>query len=94
MASEQWYQGVDSKEGEQKIYRIAKERDRAKRDCGDTIIVIKSDTGQLRTVGKEICDRWQEYFRTLFNTENERQGVPEVDRVEGSEKEIKRQRGF
>ena len=89
LKSQQRYQELNSKEEEQEIYRIAKARDRVKRDCGDTI-VIKSDTDQLPTIDKKICDKWQGYFQTLLNAENERQGVPEVDRVEGPEKGIKR----
>ena len=62
-ASEQWYKDLDTNEGKEKVFKIAKARERAKRDVGDAT-VIKSATGELITNEKEICERWKNYFQT------------------------------
>ena len=89
-ASEQWYKDLDTNEGKEKVFKIAKARERAKRDVGDAT-VIKSATGELITNEKEICERWKNYFQTLLNTENEREELPHVNFTEGPERYIERE---
>ncbi|PWA97488.1 hypothetical protein CTI12_AA028950 [Artemisia annua] len=65
-AHEDLYKKLDSKEGANDIFRIAKAREKIKRDIGN-IKYIK-DEG-VRTIVNEgdIRKRWREYFSSLFN---------------------------
>ena len=38
---------------------------------------IKSDTGEIKVEGAEVCERWKEYFEALLN------GESELEMVEG-----------
>ncbi|XP_071727897.1 uncharacterized protein [Rutidosis leptorrhynchoides] len=64
-AYEDLYKKLDSKEGANDIYRIAKARERRRRDL-DTIKFIKNDAGQTLVKEDEIRKRWEEYFSSLF----------------------------
>ncbi|GJT38900.1 zinc finger CCCH domain-containing protein 18 isoform X1 [Tanacetum coccineum] len=64
-AYEQLYKNLDSKEGANDIFRIAKARARRRRDLGD-ICFIK-DEGRSITDEEKIKKRWGEYFSSLFN---------------------------
>ncbi|GJZ12282.1 hypothetical protein Tco_0547512 [Tanacetum coccineum] len=63
-AYEDLYKKLDSKEGANDIYRIAKARERKRRDLGN-IRYIKDEEG--RTIEEDIRKRWGEYFSSLFN---------------------------
>ncbi|GJU25141.1 retrovirus-related pol polyprotein LINE-1 [Tanacetum coccineum] len=65
---ENLYKKLDSKEGANEIFRIAKARQRKRRDLGD-ICFIKDEGGRTVTDEEEIKQRWGEYFSSLFNTE-------------------------
>ncbi|XP_063585431.1 uncharacterized protein LOC134762820 [Penaeus indicus] len=47
------------------------------------VAVIKDGTGRILTDEENIKKRWEEYFRELLNTENERKPLGEIDAVEG-----------
>ncbi|XP_071687583.1 uncharacterized protein [Rutidosis leptorrhynchoides] len=64
-AYEDLYKKLDSKEGANDIYRIAKARERRRRDL-DNIKFIKNDTGHTLVKEDEIRKRWEEYFLSLF----------------------------
>ncbi|GKC15484.1 retrovirus-related pol polyprotein LINE-1 [Tanacetum coccineum] len=66
-AYEDLYKKLDSKEGANEIFRIAKARQRRRRDLGD-ICFIKDEGGRTVTDEEEIKQRWGEYFSSLFNT--------------------------
>ena len=65
-AYEGLYQRLNTKEGEKDIYRMARARDRKKRDFNQ-VKCIKDQREQLLVKEDEIRHRWQEYFDKLFN---------------------------
>nr|GEY69048.1 hypothetical protein [Tanacetum cinerariifolium] len=66
-AYEDLYKKLDSKEGANEIFMIAKARQRRRRDLGD-ICFLKDEAGRTITDDEEIKQRWGEYFSFLFNT--------------------------
>ena len=70
-AYEEMYRRLDTKEGEQDIYKLAKTRTKKCKDI-DTVKFIKGENGQTLMGDKNIKDRWKVYFQNLFN-----QGRPE-----------------
>ncbi|XP_071732414.1 uncharacterized protein [Rutidosis leptorrhynchoides] len=64
-AYEGLYRKLDSKEGANDIYRIAKARERRRTDI-DNIKFIKNEAGQTLEKEDEIRKRWEEYFSSLF----------------------------
>ncbi|XP_071687879.1 uncharacterized protein [Rutidosis leptorrhynchoides] len=56
---------ADSKEGANDIYRIAKARERRRRDL-DNIKFIKNEAGQTLVKEDEIQKIWEGYFSSLF----------------------------
>ena len=65
-AYEAMYRRLDTKEGEQDIYKLAKTRARKTKDI-DTIKFIKGEDGRILLGDKDIKDRWEVYFNNLFN---------------------------
>ncbi|GKF74031.1 hypothetical protein Tco_0220363 [Tanacetum coccineum] len=65
-AYEDLYKKLDSKEGANDIYRIAKARERRRRDLGN-IRYIKDEEGRTIVIEEDIRKRWGEYFSSLFN---------------------------
>ncbi|XP_071726961.1 uncharacterized protein [Rutidosis leptorrhynchoides] len=65
-AYEDLYRKLDSKEGANDIYRIAKVRERRRKDL-DNIKFIKNEAGQTLVKEDEIRKRWEEYFSSLFS---------------------------
>ncbi|XP_071713345.1 uncharacterized protein [Rutidosis leptorrhynchoides] len=65
-AYEDLYRKLNSKEGANDIYRIAKARERRRRDL-DNIKFIKNEAGQTLVKEDEIRKRWEEYFSSLFS---------------------------
>ncbi|GJT86280.1 hypothetical protein Tco_1067997 [Tanacetum coccineum] len=55
------------REGANDIFRIAKARERRRRDLGD-ICFIKYEEGRTITDEEEIKKRWREYFSSFFST--------------------------
>ncbi|XP_071709150.1 uncharacterized protein [Rutidosis leptorrhynchoides] len=76
-AYEDLYKRLDSKEGANDIYRIAKARERRRRDL-DNIKYIKDEAGQSIVKEDKIRKRWEEYFSSLFDGERTRNGEPHV----------------
>ncbi|XP_071740546.1 uncharacterized protein [Rutidosis leptorrhynchoides] len=64
-AYEDLHRKLDSKEGVNDIYRIAKARERRRRDL-DNIKFIKNEDGQTLVKEDEIRKRWEGYFSSLF----------------------------
>ncbi|XP_071693102.1 uncharacterized protein [Rutidosis leptorrhynchoides] len=62
---EDLYKKLDSKEGANDIYRIAKARERRRMDL-DNIKFIKNEAGQTLVKEDEIRKRWEEYLSSLF----------------------------
>ena len=65
-AYEDLYKKLDSKEGANDIFRIAKARERRRRDLGN-IKYIKDEGGRTIVIEEDIRKKWGEYFSSLFN---------------------------
>ena len=89
-ACKEWYEKLDTKEGEQLIYKITKQRATQRRDISETL-VVKDKEGNILTNGEKIKDRWKEYFEMLLNTENEREQLEQGEQCEGPEMMITKQ---
>ena len=77
-----WYEKLDTPEGEKIIYRVAKARNKMRKDVGD-IAIIKDQNGNILIKEDDIKRRWQEYFTNLLNTQNEYGELCEALPVEG-----------
>lgn len=73
------YNELETPEGEMKIYKIAKARNKATKDFTH-IRQIKDGNGEILTEDENIRNRWKCYFEKLLNEENPRvvvgDGVP------------------
>lgn len=69
-----FYEDLDTKQGQKKVYSVAKQRNKATKDL---VHVKQIKDGQGRVLGEEqdIKQRWKSYFETLLNVENPRQIV-------------------
>ncbi|XP_054785679.1 uncharacterized protein LOC129292162 [Prosopis cineraria] len=65
-AFEEFYKNLETKEGEQNIYKIAKSRERKSRDI-EQVRCIKDEEGRILVTDDEIKNRWKTYFSKLFN---------------------------
>ena len=61
---------LDSKEGRQNIFRIAKQKKKERKDITGTKC-LKGDNGELLVSEEQVSGRWREYFKKLQNEENE-----------------------
>jgi hypothetical protein len=77
-----WYDNLDTKEGEDQIFKIARHRANQKKDIR-SVPVIKDSTGIILTDEENIKKRWGSYFQELLNTENERKPLEEIKAVQG-----------
>jgi hypothetical protein len=66
------YARLDSREGDNDIYRMARQRDRDGKDV-QQIRVIKDKDGRVLTEASRVLQRWKVYFEELMNEENERE---------------------
>ena len=66
------YARLQTKEGEKKLYRLARQRDRAGKDV-QHVRVIKDENGNVMVILKAVLKRWKEYFEKLMNKENNRE---------------------
>jgi len=80
---------LDTKEGQVKIYKIAKARQRSRQDKM-AINIVKDRDGTILTDEKLIQERWKSYFEELLNIENPRDPLEYVEAVEGPEEKISR----
>ena len=86
-STEELYDELETKEGEKRIYRIAKARQREREKTGN-IDIIKDKEGKMLFDEDKISLRWAEYFEELLNVENKREELTEMYKVEGPEKWI------
>ena len=68
-AYENYYARLDTKEGEKKLYRLARQRDRAGIDV-QHVRVLKDENDKLLIILEAMLKRWKEYFEKLMNEEN------------------------
>ncbi|KAK2910488.1 hypothetical protein Q8A73_008203 [Channa argus] len=84
-AYEDLYARLGTKEGEVDLYRLARQRDRDRKDV-QQVRVIKDKDGNVLTGARSVMGRWKEYFEELMNEENERER--RVEEVTGVEQEV------
>ena len=70
--TEELYDDLETKEGEKRIYRIEKARQREREETGN-IDIIKDKEGKMLFDEDKISLRWAEYFEELLNVENKRE---------------------
>ena len=62
------YARLETKEGEKELYRLARQRDRARKDV-QHVRVIKDESGNVMVNSEAVLKRWKEYFEKLMNEE-------------------------
>ena len=77
-----WYEQLNTREGEKNIYRIAKCRNKNRQDI-QGVRFIKDGQGNILCEDDKIKKRWEEYFSNLLNTENEHNRLPLVEPTQG-----------
>ena len=65
MTSDRFYQRLETKEGEKKIFKLTRARDRRTRDLG-VMRCIKDENGKVLSKDAEINERWQRCFSKLL----------------------------
>ena len=60
---------LETKEGEKELYRLARQRDRARKDV-QHVRVIKEENGNVMVNSEAMLKKWKEYFEKLINEEN------------------------
>ena len=66
---EELYEKLETKDGENELFRIAKQRNRQSKDV-QQVRVIKIKTGEMLMEKEKVKQRWKEYFDNLINQEN------------------------
>ena len=79
------YARLETKEDEKKLYRLARQRDRAGKDV-QHVRVIKNKKGNVMVNLEAVLIRWKEYFEKLMNEENNRD--PKTEEAEVVNKEV------
>ena len=80
-ACQEIYEGLESREGQDKVYSLARSRNKATKDI-NKMKQIKGEDGQVIRKQEDIQRRWKEYFEKLLNEENERLIREDVERAE------------
>ena len=71
-AYDELYEGLDTKEGEKTLYRLARQRHQAGKDV-QQVRMMKDKDGNVMTDGESVLRMWKEYYMGLMNEENERE---------------------
>ena len=79
------YDRLETKEGENELYRLARQRDRAGKDV-QNLRVIKDENGNVMVNSEAVLKRWKEYFEKLINEENNRD--PRTEEAEVINEEV------
>ena len=70
-AYDELYESLDTKEGENDLYPLARQMDRAGKDV-QQVWVIKDRDGNLLTSVESVLRRWEEYFEESMNQEEKK----------------------
>ena len=79
------YARLETKEGEKKLHRLARQRDRAGKDV-QHVRVIKDKNGNVMVNSEAVLKRWKDYFEKLMNEENNRD--PRIEEAEEVNEEV------
>ena len=74
------YAGLETKEGEKELYRLARQRDKAGQDV-QHVRVIKDESVNVMVNSEAVLKRWKEYVEKLMNEENNRGSRKEEAKV-------------
>jgi hypothetical protein len=83
------YQKLDTKEGENDTYKMAKLRERKTRDFHQ-VKCIKNEADRLLVKDEEIKNRWRTYFDKLFNDESEKTAIELDDSIDTNRRFVRR----
>lgn len=89
-AIDEGYRDIENNEGEKRLLRIAKIKDRESKDV-TVIKQIKDKEGRVLQDQKEIRERWREYFDELLNEENTREIFEQGVENQGMVREVTRE---
>ena len=84
MAYDNLYARLETKEGEKELYRLARQRDRARKNV-QHVRVIKDENGNVMVNSETVLKRWKKYFKKLINEENNREPRKEEAEVVNEE---------
>ena len=79
------YARLETKEDEKELYRLVRQRDRARKDV-QYVRVIKDENGNVMVNSEAVLKRWKEYFEKLMNEENNRK--PRTEEAEVVNEEV------
>ena len=79
------YARLETKEGEKKLYRLARQRDRAGKDV-QYVRRLKDENGNVMVNSETVLKRWKDYFEKLMNEENDRE--PRTEEAEVVNEEV------
>ena len=68
-AYEELYEKLETKQGENEVFQLAKQRNRQSKDV-QQVRVIRSKTGEILMEEEKLKQRWKQYFDNLLNHEN------------------------
>jgi hypothetical protein len=83
------YRKLDTKEGENDVYKMAKLQERNTRDFNQ-VKCIKDKADRLLVKDEEIKNRWREYFDKLFNDESEKITIELDDSIDTNRRFVRR----
>ena len=73
------YARLETKESEKKLYRLARQRNRAGKDL-QYVRVLKDKNSNVMVSSEAVFKRWKEYFKKLMNEEKDRE--PRTEKAE------------
>ena len=79
------YARLKTKEGEKELYKLARQRNRARKDV-QHVRVIKDENGNVMVNSEAVLKRWKEHFEKLINEENNRD--PRTEKTEVVNEEV------
>ena len=79
------YARLETKEGEKKLYRLARPRDRAGKDV-QHVRAMKDENSNVMVNSEAVLKRWKEYFEKLMNEENNTE--PKTEEAEVVNEEV------
>ncbi|XP_068233537.1 uncharacterized protein [Palaemon carinicauda] len=85
------YEDLDTKESQKKIYKSAKEKNKATKDTTH-IKQIKNEDGVVMCSSSYIKGRWKQYFERLLNEENPRSIIADGNPNLGMVRDIDREK--
>jgi hypothetical protein len=83
------YRKLDTKDGENDVYKMAKLRERKTKDFNQ-VKCIKDEADRLLVKDEEIKNRWREYFDKLFNDERKKTAIELDNSIDTNRRFVRR----